>query len=96
MPLSSTQAEVALRSEGFTEVDHNTLKSVLARETLNCKEVVVFEAALSWAREECRRRGDDQPTPEKMREVRRQRQETNTLVPCHKSVADVEAKLLAT
>ncbi|XP_043221301.1 BTB/POZ domain-containing protein 6-like [Amphibalanus amphitrite] len=63
------QAEVALRSEGFTEVDHNTLKSVLARETLNCKEVVVFEAALSWAREECQRRGVDHPTPEKMREA---------------------------
>lgn len=50
-------------------MDHNTLRSVLARETLNCKEVVVFEAAVSWAREECRRRGQEQPTPENMREV---------------------------
>ena len=60
---------MALRSEGFAEVDHNTLRSVLARETLNCKEVVVFEAALGWAREECRRRGDEQPTPAQMREA---------------------------
>jgi len=63
------QAEEALRSDGFTEVDHNTLKSVLSRESLNCKEAVIFEAALAWAREECRRRVEEEPTPEKMREA---------------------------
>lgn len=34
------QAQLALHSEGFTEIDMDTLKQILQRETLNCKEVV--------------------------------------------------------
>ncbi|XP_014013038.1 BTB/POZ domain-containing protein 3 [Salmo salar] len=49
------QAELALRSEGFTDIDSQTLESILQRETLNAKEEVVFEAALSWAEAECQR-----------------------------------------
>ncbi len=33
------QAQLALLSEGFTEIDMDTLKQILQRETLNCKEV---------------------------------------------------------
>ena len=33
------QAQLALHSEGFTEIDMDTLKQILQRETLNCKEV---------------------------------------------------------
>ncbi len=33
------QAQLALHSEGFTEIDIDTLKQILQRETLNCKEV---------------------------------------------------------
>ncbi len=36
------QAEEALQSDGFTEVDYNTLECVLARETLNAREVSYF------------------------------------------------------
>ncbi|KAG5855598.1 hypothetical protein ANANG_G00050760 [Anguilla anguilla] len=50
------QAELALRSEGFCDIDAQTLESILLRETLNAKELVVFEAALSWAEAECQRR----------------------------------------
>ncbi|KAG9339047.1 hypothetical protein JZ751_024242 [Albula glossodonta] len=49
------QAELALKSEGFCDIDSQTLESILRRETLNAKEIVVFEAALSWAEAECQR-----------------------------------------
>jgi BTB/POZ domain-containing protein 3/6 len=49
------QAEEALRSEGFTEIDINTLNTVLSRETLNAKEISIFNAACRWADAECKR-----------------------------------------
>uniref|UniRef100_A0A8D3BHE2 BTB domain-containing protein n=1 Tax=Scophthalmus maximus TaxID=52904 RepID=A0A8D3BHE2_SCOMX len=49
------QAELALRSEGFCDIDTQTLESILRRETLNAKEMVVLEAALNWAEAECQR-----------------------------------------
>ncbi|XP_077426149.1 BTB/POZ domain-containing protein 3-like [Vanacampus margaritifer] len=55
------QAELALRSDGFCDIDAHTLDSILRRETLNAKEMVVFEAALGWAEAECLRR-DLRPT----------------------------------
>lgn len=62
------QAEMALRSEGFVDIDSETLASVLSRETLNCKETVLFEGALAWAGAECLRR-DMEPTPSSKRQV---------------------------
>ncbi|XP_061436296.1 BTB/POZ domain-containing protein 3-like [Lethenteron reissneri] len=56
------QAELALRSEAFRELDEATLASVVARDTLNATEATVFEAALGWAEAECARRGLA-PTP---------------------------------
>ncbi|XP_003428230.1 BTB/POZ domain-containing protein 6-B isoform X3 [Nasonia vitripennis] len=56
------QAEMALRSEGFVEIDIHTLESVLSRETLNCKEIHLWNAALRWAHAECLRQ-DLEPTP---------------------------------
>lgn len=53
---------MALTSDGFVDIDVSTLESVLARETLNCKEINLFEAALAWAHAECVRRDID-PTP---------------------------------
>ena len=44
------QAELALTSEGFTDIDYTTLTSIMARETLNCKETVVFAAAQAWGK----------------------------------------------
>ncbi|XP_078675068.1 BTB/POZ domain-containing protein 6-B-like [Branchiostoma floridae x Branchiostoma belcheri] len=49
------QAELALNSEGFTEIDYETLETVLGRESLNAKEIVIFDAAARWAETECRR-----------------------------------------
>ncbi|XP_017293759.1 BTB/POZ domain-containing protein 6-B [Kryptolebias marmoratus] len=51
------QAELALRSEGFCEIDRPTLEMVLQRESLNVREVLVFRAVLDWAAAECRRQG---------------------------------------
>ncbi|XP_068607771.1 BTB/POZ domain-containing protein 6-B-like [Brachionichthys hirsutus] len=51
------QAELALCSEGFSEIDLQTLDVILRRETLHAREAVVFQAAMNWAAAECRRRG---------------------------------------
>jgi len=60
------QAEIALKSEGFTDIDFHTLQTILTRETLNCGEITVFHAAREWARAECVRR-EEEPSPENMR-----------------------------
>lgn len=62
------QAEDALKSDGFTEVDISTLSTVLARETLNAKELSIFQAACQWAKAECERQGLSL-TPENKRKV---------------------------
>ncbi|XP_066142855.1 BTB/POZ domain-containing protein 6-B-like isoform X4 [Euwallacea fornicatus] len=62
------QAEMALKSEGFVDIDMSTLESVLGRETLNCKEMNLLEAALNWAGAECGRREID-ATPQNKRAV---------------------------
>ncbi|XP_023245353.1 BTB/POZ domain-containing protein 6-B-like isoform X4 [Copidosoma floridanum] len=62
------QAEMALRSEGFVEIDIHTLESVLSRETLNCKEIHLWNAALRWAHAECLRQ-DLEPTPNNQRRL---------------------------
>ncbi|KAI4468938.1 BTB And C-terminal Kelch [Popillia japonica] len=62
------QAEMALKSEGFVDIDMSTLESVLGRETLNCKEMNLLEAALNWAGAECQRQ-DIEPTPQNKRSV---------------------------
>ena len=62
------QAEEALISDGFTEIDINTLKTVLSRETLNAKELTVFNAACRWAEAECGR-NELEVTPENKRKV---------------------------
>eukprot|EP00088_Acartia_fossae_P038930 TRINITY_DN4046_c0_g1_i4.p1 TRINITY_DN4046_c0_g1~~TRINITY_DN4046_c0_g1_i4.p1 ORF type:complete len:692 (+),score=162.86 TRINITY_DN4046_c0_g1_i4:47-2122(+) len=62
------QAEIALKSEGFTDIDFHTLQTILNRETLNCKEIVVFQAASNWAAAEAARRGLE-ITPQLCREI---------------------------
>ena len=39
---------MAIKSEGFVDIDMKTFETILARETLNCKEIHLFEAALTW------------------------------------------------
>ncbi|XP_071800936.1 BTB/POZ domain-containing protein 6-B-like [Asterias amurensis] len=62
------QAEVALSSDSFLDVDFKTLESILMRETLNVKEIVLFQAVLRWADAECNRKGMH-PNPENKRKV---------------------------
>jgi len=50
---------MALDSDGFMDIDHATLVSILSRETLNCKEINVFNAAMRWAEAECERNGTE-------------------------------------
>lgn len=59
---------MALQSDGFVDIDFQTLTSVLSRETLNCREIVLFDAALSWAEAECVRQ-EMECTPETKRKV---------------------------
>ena len=47
------QAQLALTSDGFVDIDKETLKLILSRETLNCRETVIFDAARRWAQAEC-------------------------------------------
>ncbi|XP_025410688.1 BTB/POZ domain-containing protein 6 isoform X3 [Sipha flava] len=62
------QAEIALHSDGFVDIDSDTLQSVLGRETINCKETILWEAAMNWASAECNRR-EIEPTPSNKRQV---------------------------
>ncbi|TGZ54816.1 BTB/POZ domain-containing protein 3 [Temnothorax longispinosus] len=63
-----TNAEMALRSDGFVDIDIHTLESVLSRETLNCKEIHIWDAALRWASAECIRQ-DLEPIPANQRQL---------------------------
>ncbi len=63
------QAELALTSEAFSDIDYDTLMSILSRESLNCKETIVFAAANNWAASECLKQGLDDKDPEKRRQV---------------------------
>ncbi|XP_058813519.1 BTB/POZ domain-containing protein 6-B [Topomyia yanbarensis] len=62
------QAEMAIKSEGFVDIDLKTFETILARETLNCKEIHLFEAALSWAQAACSKI-DIEPTSNNKRQV---------------------------
>ena len=50
------QAQLALTSDTFVDIDKDTLELILARETLNCRETVIFNAAKNWALAECVRK----------------------------------------
>lgn len=63
------QAELALGSEGFIDIDGSTLTSILGRETLNCRELIVFEAAMGWAAAECERQDKNPGDPAHLRDV---------------------------
>jgi len=62
------QAEEALTSDGFADIDFDTLKTVLSRETLNAQEKVIFESACRWAEAECGRE-EMEATPENQRKI---------------------------
>ncbi|XP_049286226.1 BTB/POZ domain-containing protein 6-B isoform X1 [Anopheles funestus] len=62
------QAEMAIKSDGFVDIDLKTFETILARETLNCKEIHLFEAALSWAHGACTKM-DIEPTSSNKRQL---------------------------
>ena len=43
-------------AEGYTDIDLETLKSVLQRDSLSARESQLFQAAVRWADHECRRK----------------------------------------
>ncbi|KAK3737929.1 hypothetical protein RRG08_028553 [Elysia crispata] len=49
------QAEESLKSDGFVDIDKRTLETILSRETLNTREICVFNAVCRWAKAECGR-----------------------------------------
>lgn len=59
---------MAIKSEGFVDIDSKTFETILARETLNCKEINLFEAALTWAHNACYK-SDIEPTPQNKRQI---------------------------
>lgn len=59
---------MAIKSEGFVDIDLSTFESILARETLNCKEINLFEAALCWAQSACQKMDID-CTPQNRRKL---------------------------
>lgn len=59
---------MAIKSEGFVDIDKKTFESILARETLNCREIHLFEAALMWAQAACIKLDID-PSPSNRRNV---------------------------
>ncbi|XP_073816117.1 BTB/POZ domain containing protein 3 lute isoform X2 [Musca autumnalis] len=62
------QAEMAIKSEDFVDIDLKTFESILWRETLNCKEIHLFEAGLNWAQNCCEKMSIE-ATPQNMRKV---------------------------
>ncbi|CAG2115168.1 unnamed protein product, partial [Medioppia subpectinata] len=46
----------ALAAEGFLDIDFDTLTTVLERDTLRIREVVLFNAVVRWAEQECLRK----------------------------------------
>lgn len=62
------QAEMAIKSEGFVDIDMKTFESILSRETLNCREIHLFEAAQTWAQAACLKM-DIEPTPPNRRNM---------------------------
>ncbi|XP_034488683.1 BTB/POZ domain-containing protein 6-B isoform X2 [Drosophila innubila] len=61
------QAEMAVKSEDFVDIDLKTFESILSRETLNCKEIHLFEAALNWAMNACEKMSIDETSANKRR-----------------------------
>lgn len=59
---------MAVKSEGFVDIDMKTFESILARETLNCREINLFEAALTWAQSACSKM-DLEPTAQNRRHM---------------------------
>lgn len=47
----------ALESEAFLKIDHSLLCELFSRDTLNVKEIELFQAALKWSENQCEEQG---------------------------------------
>lgn len=53
--LVDAQTEKVLQSEGFLSADYETVRQILSRSSLNVNEKTVYDRAIEWAKEECKR-----------------------------------------
>lgn len=60
----------ALAADGFLDIDYDTLRMVLERDSLRIREVVLFNAVIRWAEAECSR-NNSPLAPENQRAVLR-------------------------
>ena len=49
------QSEEFMKTEEFKDIDHETLHTILSRDSLQAKEVSIFNAVLGWAKQACTR-----------------------------------------
>lgn len=54
--LVDAQAEKVLQSDGFLAADYETVRQIISRSSLNVNEKTVYDRAVEWAKEECKRR----------------------------------------
>lgn len=53
LQIIQTKTEEVLKDPSFEEIDSATLYTILQQETLNVSELVLWEACLQWAKQEC-------------------------------------------
>ena len=65
------QGDEALNSDHFSSLDHESVVSILSRDTLHCEELTAFKALEKWAVAQCIRNGlvRDSITAEEKRKV---------------------------
>ena len=51
------QSEAAVKSDGFTTIEHSLLEAVVSRDTLTINEVELFKAVDLWATKKCEKQG---------------------------------------
>ena len=51
------QSEAAMKSDGFTTIEHSLLEAVVSRDTLTMNEVGLFKAVNLWATKKCEDQG---------------------------------------
>lgn len=64
-----THAEGVLKSEQFPKVSKACLTYILKGDTLLANEAFIFERTMTWAKEECRQEGIENPDGPKLRET---------------------------
>ena len=55
--LVDAQAEKVLQSDGFLAADYETVRQIISRSSLNVNEKTVYDRAVEWAKDECKRFG---------------------------------------